>query len=97
MATATLTSKGQITIPIEIRKVLGLKTGDRIEIYEEENGRFVFAPRTGSIMEMEGCLAKSGPALALEEMDQAVLDHVAELDAATKSDADENLTCGEAA
>jgi AbrB family looped-hinge helix DNA binding protein len=34
MATATLTSKGQITIPVEIRRALGLKSGDRIEIYE---------------------------------------------------------------
>ena len=34
MASATVTSKGQITIPIEVRKELSLKPGDRIEFYK---------------------------------------------------------------
>jgi AbrB family looped-hinge helix DNA binding protein len=97
MATATLTSKGQITIPIKIRKALGLKTGDRIEIFEQEDGKYVLQPRTGSIMEMEGCLAGVGAALSLEEMDQAILDHVVELDDATRSQASASLSQGEAA
>ncbi|MCI4605520.1 AbrB/MazE/SpoVT family DNA-binding domain-containing protein, partial [Pseudomonas fluorescens] len=34
MATATLTSKGQITIPVQVRTALGLETGDRVEFVE---------------------------------------------------------------
>jgi antitoxin PrlF len=33
---STISSKGQITVPLEIRKRLGLKTGDRVEFVEEE-------------------------------------------------------------
>lgn len=41
MEIATLSSKGQITIPISVRKRLKLKSGDKIVI-QEENGRFYF-------------------------------------------------------
>ena len=41
MEIAKLTSKGQITLPIAIRKKLKLKTGDQVVI-QEENGRFYF-------------------------------------------------------
>ena len=37
MELAKITSKGQITIPIEIRKKLGLKDGDKVLFLEEEN------------------------------------------------------------
>ena len=39
MEIAKLTSKGQITLPIAVRKKLKLKTGDQVVI-QEENGRF---------------------------------------------------------
>ena len=42
MEIATLTSKGQITIPKSVREALGLKYGDKIVIQQEENGRFYF-------------------------------------------------------
>jgi antitoxin PrlF len=35
---STLTSKGQITLPVEVRRRLGLKTGDRIEFVEDDAG-----------------------------------------------------------
>jgi AbrB family looped-hinge helix DNA binding protein len=44
MITATVTAKGQITIPAEIRKALGLDAGARIEFEEVEPGRYVFKP-----------------------------------------------------
>jgi AbrB family looped-hinge helix DNA binding protein len=37
MELAKITSKGQITIPIEIRKKLGLKDGDKVLFLEEGN------------------------------------------------------------
>ena len=42
MEIATLTSKGQITIPKSVREALDLKYGDKIVIQQEENGRFYF-------------------------------------------------------
>ncbi len=40
MELAKITSKGQITIPIQIRKMLNLKDGDKV-VFVEENGRVV--------------------------------------------------------
>jgi antitoxin PrlF len=40
---ATLTSKGQITIPQDIRKRLGLKQGDQIS-FEIQDGKTILAP-----------------------------------------------------
>ena len=40
MEIATVTSKGQITIPISIRKILNLDKGDKV-ILEEENGKII--------------------------------------------------------
>ena len=97
MPTATMTSKGQITIPIKVRKALGLKPGVRIDFYEVEDGEYAFRPKTGSIMEMRGCLPKPDHPMSIEEMHQAILDQSAMLDAATRSDAYEKLSEGEAA
>jgi AbrB family looped-hinge helix DNA binding protein len=90
MPSAKVTSKGQITIPIEVRKALGLKPGARIDFYESDDGAFALRAKTGSIKEMRGCLAHAGPAITLEEMNQAILDHAAELDRATLSDSAKN-------
>jgi antitoxin PrlF len=95
MPAATVTSKGQITIPIEVRKKLGLKSGDKIDFFATEDGDYLFQPRTGSIMEMKGILKRlgyvqEGRAVSIEEMDQAVSDYAAELDRATMSDFVEN-------
>ena len=97
MPTAKMTSKGQITIPVKVRKALGLKPGVRIDFYEVEDGEYAFRPKTGSIMEMEGCIPKPDHPISIEEMNQAVLDHAARLDAATRSDAYGNFSDGEAA
>jgi AbrB family looped-hinge helix DNA binding protein len=78
MPTATMTSKGQITIPVKVRKALGLKPGVRIDFYEVENGEYAFRPKTGSIMDLEGCIPKLGYVPTIEDMEQAILDAVAE-------------------
>jgi antitoxin PrlF len=95
MPTATITSKGQITIPIEVRRKLGLRTGDQINFFADEDGKYTFEPKTGSIMDMEGILKHLGlPVLgyapSIEEMDQAILDRAAALDRASMSKANDN-------
>jgi len=83
MPTAKMTSKGQITIPVKVRKALGLKPGVRVDFYEVEDGEYVLRPKTGSIMEMKGCVPKPDHPISIEEMNLAVLRHAARLDAET--------------
>ena len=41
---STISSKGQVTVPIEVRHRLGLKAGDRVDFVYEEDGRTVLRP-----------------------------------------------------
>ncbi|PYV70106.1 MAG: AbrB family transcriptional regulator [Acidobacteria bacterium] len=54
MSTATLTSKGQITIPAQVRVELGVNTGDRIEFVEIGEGQFAIVAATRSVKELDG-------------------------------------------
>ncbi len=49
MPSAMVTFNGRITLPTDIRKQLGLKTGDNIDFVEIEKGRFAICPRAASI------------------------------------------------
>lgn len=60
MATGTLTSKGQITIPKEIRDQLGVAAGDRIEFSLEADGTVSMRPARHSARELYGYLARPG-------------------------------------
>jgi len=53
MPCATLTSKGQITIPIQVRTALGLDAGDKIDFVEIEKGRFAIVSGAESIDDSE--------------------------------------------
>lgn len=41
MEVAKVTSRGQITIPADIRKVLGVNKGDKVVFFQEDDGRVV--------------------------------------------------------
>ena len=45
MPTAMVTFNGRITLPPQVRKNLGLKTGDNVEFVEVEQGRFAISCR----------------------------------------------------
>ncbi|MEK9147131.1 MAG: AbrB/MazE/SpoVT family DNA-binding domain-containing protein, partial [Patescibacteria group bacterium] len=51
MSSATLSVKGQVTIPKNVREKLGLHTGDRIEFVEMEQGVFKIVPSTHDVTE----------------------------------------------
>lgn len=51
MPSAMVTFNGRITLPPNVRKQLGLKTGDCVEFVEIGNGRFAIAPGTDSVHE----------------------------------------------
>ncbi len=72
MATATLTSKGQITVPKEVRDQLHLSTGDRVRFLTDDEGRVIMIPATISIAELRGCLPAPKRAVTLAEMDDAI-------------------------
>ena len=54
MASATVTSKGQITIPAKVRANLGLSEGDKVEFVEIGQGQFAIVAATRSVKELNG-------------------------------------------
>ncbi len=78
MPIATVTSKGQITIPAEVRERLGLRAGSRVQFVSDEQGHYEFIPLKGSLAAMKGMISWSGPPVTLEEMDEAIAAGAAE-------------------
>jgi AbrB family looped-hinge helix DNA binding protein len=74
MTTATLTSKGQTTIPKAIRERLGLRPGDRIEFVALSDGTVRLMPRNLPIGALKGLLPRPKRALSVGEMNEAVAD-----------------------
>lgn len=75
---ARITSKGQTTIPVEIRDKLGLQAGDRIAFIEMENG-FLIIPRNRPVDVLFGSLADYAiPGATLEDYDEAIGDGIAD-------------------
>jgi len=77
MSEAKMTSKGQITLPKEIRDRLGLKRGDRVRFVIEDDGRVRLLPAKRDISELVGILPRPKRALSLEELDDIVQTAVA--------------------
>jgi antitoxin PrlF len=73
VAAATLTSKGQITIPVQVRTALGIDAGDRIEFVEIEKGQFAIIAATRSVRELNGLFHRKGrKPVSIEEMNAAI-------------------------
>lgn len=75
MASSTLTSKGQITIPKQVRDRLGVREGDRLVFRFDERGQLIVRPEsTSPLGQLPGLLrhlAKDRP-VSVEEMKEAV-------------------------
>jgi antitoxin PrlF len=97
MFKAKITSKGQITIPQEVRDALGAKPGDKVAFLPGLDGEFRMR-RVGSIDDLYGCLAGyAGEAPKTNrELNELMGTYAAELDEATKSGA-QKQSDGEAA
>ena len=73
MALATLTTKGQVTIPKIIRDSLKLNTGDKIEIIVTEKREAIIRPVSKKVDDIFCKLHKPGrKAVSLEAMDDAI-------------------------
>lgn len=74
MVTATMTSKGQVTIPKAVRDSLRLHSGDRIAFILRGVTEVVLKPATKTVDQVFGKLHKSGQAVkTVDEMKQAVV------------------------
>ncbi len=73
MSIATVTTKGQVTIPKEIRDDLKLDTGSKIEFVIDENGDVKIVPLDVPIEAFSGVLHRPGMKTAtIEEMEAAI-------------------------
>ncbi len=73
MALATLTTKGQVTIPKTIRESLKLHTGDKIEFIITENGEAIIRPISKKVDEVFCKLHKvDRKPISLEAIDDAI-------------------------
>ena len=60
MPTATVTSKGQITIPKKVRDSLSLRPGERVDFVLKQNGEVVLKRATVRIEDLAGLLRRRG-------------------------------------
>ena len=72
MTTATLTGKGQVTIPVEVRQRMGLGTGDRIEFVELATGEFAIKPAIDDVRSLKGALRTPQKPVSVDDMHVAI-------------------------
>ena len=72
MTTATVTSKGQITIPAKVRQALQVEAGDRVEFVEIDPGRFEFFAATRSVKDLKGMFGRPSKTASIEHMNKAI-------------------------
>lgn len=72
MPIAKITSKGQITIPREIRELLNLNAGDSISFITDAEGRVTFTPARKSITSLKGIVPKPDKPVSLEDMKSTI-------------------------
>ena len=73
MASATITSKGQLTIPKTVRDSLRLHTGDKVEFVITEKGEALMRPITKKVDDVFGRLHKKGrKPVSVDKMDYGI-------------------------
>lgn len=73
MSIATMTSKGQVTIPKKIRDMFHLGAGDKLDFQLTDSGMIVVRPVTRKVAEVFGCLeSKVHRSATIEEINHAI-------------------------
>ncbi|HEX6099380.1 MAG TPA: type II toxin-antitoxin system PrlF family antitoxin [Thermoanaerobaculia bacterium] len=76
MPTATVTSKGQITLPKEVREVLRVDTGDLVDFVINDQGQVTVHSVSGDVRRLRGMLKRPGQRpVSVEEMNEGILRH----------------------
>jgi antitoxin PrlF len=92
MPSTILTTKGQVTIPIEVRREMGLNTGDRLEFTRNPaTGGYVVTRKTGSIMDLKSNVKYDGPPVTVEQMNRDIGQYLADDDERIKREYREYL------
>jgi AbrB family looped-hinge helix DNA binding protein len=76
MSIATITSKGQVTLPKEMRRKLHLEAGEKIDFrVDEETGVATVVPINKRVEDVFGSMSrKKGKRVSVEDMNKAVKD-----------------------
>lgn len=75
MALSTMTSKGQITVPKEVRDDLGLVAGSKVLFVKIGDGDYRLVARTGRIGDLAGVLHRpDGPTLSIDQINDGIAD-----------------------
>ena len=72
MSTATLSSKGQLTLPKAIRDAFSLEAGDRVAFRLRADGTAVLQPLTQEVLSLFGALKPRVRGVSLEQLDEAI-------------------------
>lgn len=72
MTTATLTSKGQITIPADVRHDLKVDAGDRVEFVQIAPGRYEFVAATSEVTALKGMFGPARKVVSIASMNAAI-------------------------
>jgi AbrB family looped-hinge helix DNA binding protein len=72
MTTATVTSKGQLTLPKDVRLALGVGPGDRVDFVRMEDGNFAVLPATHPVKRLKGLIPARKGAVSLADMEKAI-------------------------
>ena len=73
MSTSTLTSKGQTTIPKEVREFLQIGPGDSLDFVIHKDREVILRPATLDVADLEGLLARKGQRkVSIPEMNRAI-------------------------
>lgn len=73
MAAAKITSKGQITLPKEIRDALGLRVGDRVVFIIRDDRSVILQPQKRHVAELAGSVQPKISGVTLDDMEQAIV------------------------
>lgn len=79
MSMATVTTKGQITIPKAIRDSLEITPGDKVNFFVNDSGEVVFLPAKKDITALKGRVPKPDKPVTLEEMEKTIRSRGGEL------------------
>ncbi len=72
MAEATVTSKGQVTIPKSVRDEMGIRPGSRLIFRRNERGEMVMLPGKIDLLSLVGMLRPRRRGVTVEEMNEAI-------------------------